>query len=592
LFLIVSLVVIPLNIHAISFEDLDCFGISGTIVTMESEDDVFRGYVVIKDGLIESVNKNSGSKIEQPGCLIFETDNLIFPALIDTHNHPTWGMFPLWKVPQKFDNRYDWQKDTDYIESVQKPHGLLVDTSNYNYTIEAMKYEEVKSLVGGTTVLQGSYSDQSDGFKDIIVHLIELEQPNGITTEANVGNIRNLNSQQIVEKINDGSLDVFIQHLGEGIDKYSRDEFDVLKKDQLLIPNVVVIHGPAFNQTAFSEMAKQGTKLTWSPLSNLLLYGQTTNIVDAWNEGITVSLAPDWSPSGSKNVLQELKVAWWWNRDKLDYFFSPYNMTQMVTVNPAKAVQWDQYVGKIAPGYSADIMLVDRICYPYTPWLCFDPYMNLVLSGDEGVNLVLVKGRPLYGEIDWFKALGVTDYDTLECNGWQKGVKVREYPIDKGNQTWNKIATNLQEAMKFGFEDMYEKWGQKKLHMSKQEFQAWLTEKFPGLHSTPLTPLYTTCDPDFFKTLENSNDDFKELVEFWKWTNGIGEQDSTIESFSEFYQIDPYIGSPLKQSKAGIAFDNIQCKEGLQLEAKASDNSPVCVKPTSVTKLQERGYLR
>ena len=49
--------------------------------------------------------------------------------------------------------------------------------------------------------------------------------------------------------------------------------------------------------------------MVWSPLSNLLLYGGTTNIEAAKSAGVPVSLGSDWSPTGSKNLLNELKVA-------------------------------------------------------------------------------------------------------------------------------------------------------------------------------------------------------------------------------------------------------------------------------------------
>ncbi len=44
--------------------------------------------------------------------------------------------------------------------------------------------------------------------------------------------------------------------------------------------------------------------------------------------------------------------------------------------------------------------------------------------------------------------------------------------------------------------------------------------------------------------------------------------------------------SPLKQFKLGIPIGEMQCKEGLQLAIKKSNNNPICVKETSIEKLQ------
>ncbi len=49
--------------------------------------------------------------------------------------------------------------------------------------------------------------------------------------------------------------------------------------------------------------------------------------------------------------------------------------------------------------------------------------------------------------------------------------------------------------------------------------------------------------------------------------------------------------APLKQIKLGIPFDEISCKDGLQLEQKY-DGRPACLKPESIPKLVERGWIK
>jgi hypothetical protein len=48
--------------------------------------------------------------------------------------------------------------------------------------------------------------------------------------------------------------------------------------------------------------------------------------------------------------------------------------------------------------------------------------------------------------------------------------------------------------------------------------------------------------------------------------------------------------SPRVQISLGVPLDEISCKEGLHLVFKLRDNSPACVKPSSVEKLIERGW--
>ena len=56
-------------------------------------------------------------------------------------------------------------------------------------------------------------------------------------------------------------------------------------------------------------LAAHGGSIVWSPFSNLALYGETTDVATAIGLGIKVALGPDWSPTASKNLLHELKVA-------------------------------------------------------------------------------------------------------------------------------------------------------------------------------------------------------------------------------------------------------------------------------------------
>jgi len=48
--------------------------------------------------------------------------------------------------------------------------------------------------------------------------------------------------------------------------------------------------------------------------------------------------------------------------------------------------------------------------------------------------------------------------------------------------------------------------------------------------------------------------------------------------------------SPLKQIKSGITIDKIRCNEGLKFILKY-DVTPACVKPESIPKLSERGWI-
>ena len=134
-------------------------------------------------------------------------------------------------------------------------------------------------------------------------------------------------------------LDAFAVHAGEGIDKHERAEWSQLKSFGLNLPQAVLIHTAAFGDAEYNEIGAVGAKVIWSPLSNLLLYGKTADIPTALKYGVNVSLGSDWAPSGSANVLGELKVADHVNQKLWAGKITDQQLVEMVTINPAKALR-------------------------------------------------------------------------------------------------------------------------------------------------------------------------------------------------------------------------------------------------------------
>ena len=135
----------------------------------------------------------------------------------------------------------------------------------------------------------------------------------------------------------------------------------------------------------------------WSPLSNLLLYGQTADVAAAKAAGVHITLAPDWAPSGSKSPLHELKVADLWDDEMLGDIFTDYEMVEMVTSGAALATNWHNEVGTLEAGKAADLVVIDNIHA--------NPYRNLINAIDPDVRLTVVGGLAVYGDEDLMAGL-------------------------------------------------------------------------------------------------------------------------------------------------------------------------------------------
>jgi 5-methylthioadenosine/S-adenosylhomocysteine deaminase len=85
-------------------------------------------------------------------------------------------------------------------------------------------------------------------------------------------------------------------------------------------------------------MADVGAHLIWSPQSNLVLYGHSTDIKPARQHGLSVSLGVDWHATGSDNLFEELRVAAQVNDEVFEHAIAGSEWVRMITSNPAKAL--------------------------------------------------------------------------------------------------------------------------------------------------------------------------------------------------------------------------------------------------------------
>jgi hypothetical protein len=147
--------------------------------------------------------------------------------------------------------------------------------------------------------------------------------------------------------------------------------------------NLIAIHCTALKGADFGRMVG-AAGIVWSPLSNYLLYGRTTDIAAAKAAGASIALGADWSPSGSKNLLGELKIAKIVS-DNAGGLFSAEELVRMATATPSKMIQWGEHIGSIEAGKSADLLVVSG--------KSGDAYGRLLEARECDVVFVFIDGR-------------------------------------------------------------------------------------------------------------------------------------------------------------------------------------------------------
>jgi hypothetical protein len=182
-------------------------------------------------------------------------------------------------------------------------------------------------------------------------------------------------------------------HLSEGVDDDSRRVFHNLQRKDgswLLSPNLLGIHATGLASADLSVMSGSGG-IVWSPLSNFLLYGTTTDIRSAMKAGVPIALGADWAPSGSKNLLGEMKIARLVSKHE-NGLLSDRAIVEMVTCIPAKMIGWESWLGSIEAGHNADLVVIAGKSKP--------PYSDLIDATEADLIAVLIDGRPRLGRAD------------------------------------------------------------------------------------------------------------------------------------------------------------------------------------------------
>jgi 5-methylthioadenosine/S-adenosylhomocysteine deaminase len=327
------------------------YTLQGTLLT--PNETIEGGSLTVHDSKIVQVGKGGAAEAGP----IIEVHGVIMPGMIDLHDHITWNVIPRWKPGRLFGNRYEWEESAEYSHALKDPEGSLIDGG---LGCDANLFGEVKALAGGATSIVGSYAGRRDhpgenacieGLTRSLDFYPELGEQSFRTVAYEIFPFEVAPEQMDLyrHQLADGSLNCLLIHVAEGspTDASAHREFKILKAQGLLRRGVAVIHGVAFRQEDFKDMAANGVSLVWSPRSNYELYGATTRIQEAKGSGVTIALAPDWSPTGSAGMLQELRyVADWNQRNKV---FQDSELIEMTTSIPAEIAGFGDELGTLAP---------------------------------------------------------------------------------------------------------------------------------------------------------------------------------------------------------------------------------------------------
>jgi cytosine/adenosine deaminase-related metal-dependent hydrolase len=434
--------------------------LAGRVVTMDDSFTVKSDAVVYIDrgAIVAILDRKVPPPAGFEAVTAVATGGTIYPGLIELHNHLSYNALPLWApVPKLFQHRGQWPDHPDYRKLISGPMtvvGQYRDAQGKAALLAPLvRYVECKCLLGGVTTSQGVMLSSNAGvqrfYRGIVRNVEQTDDPALFEAEGRIADIDAKDARSFLARLSKEDS-CFLLHLSEGVtpsgqsDSVARRHFLALQvaPDQWAMNDKFAgIHAAGLLAEDYDVLGRYGGSIIWSPLSNLLLYGATARVDEARRAGVRIGLGSDWSPSGSKNLLGELKVAWLYSQHLLDGRFSARDLLAMATRDAAAILKWDRVLGSLGSGKRADLLVIAG--------KTGDPYEALIKAKETAIRLVMINGVARYGMPSLMVALGAKG-ETLRVRGAARQLFLEQQSADPdvANVSLSEARTALTKAFR------------------------------------------------------------------------------------------------------------------------------------------------
>jgi 5-methylthioadenosine/S-adenosylhomocysteine deaminase len=412
------------------------YALGGDVVTMNESRDVLIGHwVEVLGDEIVAIHAS-----EPAGIPTVNTGGLIFPGLIDAHNHPVYNVLGPIPFDQLFEHRDEWRSDPLY-DDFNAQRNAIMDNPNYDtQSRNVNKLAEVRAMTAGTATIQGPNS-YGHSYDDYARQGIGINNAHRMPPRIYHSTFPLSDSIAEWQARASDNWRRFVVHVAEGTNQLALDEFAQWEARMTLDERTTIIHGTALGATEWSALGSAGSNLVWSPQSNIALYGTTTDIPGALAAGVTVALAPDWTESGANELLSEMKIARDWSDSEWGGILTSQILVEMATCNAAAALGMSDIRGAIVPGLRADLMVI--------PGNAAAPYDALMAAYPADVAMTVISGRPGYGDpalVDQFTGLTLVEDIEIDSVTKRLALAITSHSIDNSDEAFSSIMTTLETA--------------------------------------------------------------------------------------------------------------------------------------------------
>ncbi len=400
---------------------------NGSVVTVNSDFDIItNGIITIKNGKIEGIEEKSGNKkLPKAKIIINAEGGIIMPGLVNTHTHLPMSLFR--GLADDLDlsvwlNEHIFPSEKKHItpESV-KPgaflscaemllSGTTTCCDGYFYedhVAQAVKQTGIRAVLG-----QGIIDFPAPGVPDPLTNIDTainyVKKWKGVSSLIHPSIFCHSPytcSKETLQKAKaaaDSKNVLFQIHVAETKNEYDRilaehGKTPIKYLDDLGImdENTLLVHGVWIDDADIEIIAKQKSKVSHNPESNMKLSSGVAPLTLLINAGVTVGLGTDGCASNNDlDLFGEMDTAA--KIHKVNAFdptvMDAVSVLKMATINGAKALRLERQTGSIEKGKRADIIVVNTNIPHLVPM--YNPVSQLVYSASgSDVRHVIIDGN-------------------------------------------------------------------------------------------------------------------------------------------------------------------------------------------------------
>ncbi len=398
-----------------------------------------KGCVVIEDGLIAAVGDAASVTVPEGAGVVDHGDDLIMAGFVDGHVH-----YPQMSVIASYGAKLiDWLNTYTFPEEAKFSNEdyasataefFLAESLKNGYTTSAVFctihpqsvdafFSEAERLglrmVAGKVLMDRHVPDNLCDTPQLAYDqsktLIEKWHGKGRNLYAITPRFAPTSTPEQLEvagALYQESDGVYVQsHVSENVDEIkwvgelfpeANSYLDVYKRFNLLGPRSLYGHGIHFSDADIAMTVETDTSIVHCPTSNLFLGSGLFDYESLRDAGARIALGTDVGGGTSLSPFATMKAAYEIAQFR-DYSLSPFAAFHMLTLGGARALHLDDKIGRLAPGYEADLTVLDLNSTDLihhrmqnVDSLADTLFAQIVLADDRAIRATYANGAEVY----------------------------------------------------------------------------------------------------------------------------------------------------------------------------------------------------